>query len=51
MVAAVHYFATEDDQEALLDYLGEPTAVTPHPWPLVRSPLDVLLRPSGVSRH
>jgi len=27
MVAAVHYFATEDDQEALLDYLGEPTSV------------------------
>jgi hypothetical protein len=44
MVAAVHYFATEDDQEALLDYLGEPTSVTLHPWPVVRSPLGVLLR-------
>jgi hypothetical protein len=48
MVAAAHYFATENDQEALLDYLGEPTAVTLHPWPLVRSPLDVLLRPSAL---
>jgi hypothetical protein len=44
MVAAVHYFATEDDQEALLDYLGEPTSVMLHPWPVVRSPLGVLLR-------
>lgn len=44
MVAAVHYFATEYDQEALLDYLGEPTSVTLHPWPIVQSPLDVLLR-------
>src|SRR5450759_1574016 len=44
MVAAVHYFATEDDQEALLDYLAEPTSVTLHPWPVVLSPLGVLLR-------
>ena len=44
MTAAVHYFATKDDQEALLDYLGEPTAVTLHPWPVVQSPLGVLLR-------
>jgi hypothetical protein len=44
VVAAVHYFATEDDQEALLDYLGEPAFVTLHPWPVVRSPLGVLLR-------
>ena len=44
MAAAVHYFATEDDQEALLDYLDEPNSVTLHPWPVVRSPLDVLRR-------
>src|SRR5471030_1146505 len=44
MVAAVHYFATEDDQEALLDYLGEPASITLHPWPVVRLPLGVLLR-------
>jgi hypothetical protein len=44
VAAAVHYFATDDDQEALLDYLDEPTSVTLHPWLVVRSPLDVLLR-------
>lgn len=44
MATAVHYFATEDDQEALLDYLDEPNSVTLHPWPVVRSPLDVLRR-------
>jgi hypothetical protein len=49
MVAAVHYFATEDDQEALLDYLGEPTSVTLHPWPVVRSPLGVLLRSDALA--
>lgn len=44
MVAAVHYFATPEDQATLLDYLGEPGKVTLHPWPLVRVPLDVLTR-------
>lgn len=33
MVAAVHYFATAQDQESLLDYLGEPESVTLRPWP------------------
>jgi hypothetical protein len=44
MVAAVRYFATEGDQEALLDYVGEPTSATLHPWPGVHSPLVVLPR-------
>lgn len=33
MVAAVHYFATAQDQESLLDYLGEPESVILRPWP------------------
>jgi len=33
VVAAVHYFATAQDQESLLDYLGEPESVTLRPWP------------------
>jgi hypothetical protein len=35
VVAAVHYFATVRDQEALLGYLGEPGSVTLHPWPVI----------------
>lgn len=42
MVTEVHYFATGQDQEALLEHLGGPTSVTLHPWPVVRSPLEVL---------
>ncbi len=34
MVAAVHFYATESDQDALLDYLGEPDAVSLHDWPV-----------------
>ena len=44
MVTAAFYFATLEDQATLLDYLGEPDKVTLHPWPVVRSPLDVLSR-------
>lgn len=49
MVAAVHYFATEHDQKALLEYLGEPTSVTLHPWPVVGSPLVVLPRSDALA--
>ena len=32
MVAAVHFFATEADEETLLDHLGEPNDVRLFPW-------------------
>lgn len=32
MVAAVHFFATEADEEALLDHLGEPDTLRLFPW-------------------
>lgn len=44
MVAAIHYFATEADQWALLDYLGEPSAITIQPWPVVTFPALYLKR-------
>jgi hypothetical protein len=44
VVAAVHYFATPDDHSSLLDYLGEPSVVTLHPWPVVEAPPLVLTR-------
>ncbi len=44
MVAAVFYFATPQDHEKLLNYLGEPAKVTMHPGALVRTPLDRLNR-------
>jgi hypothetical protein len=44
MVTAAFYFATPEDQATLLDYLGESDRVTLHPWPVVRSPVDVLSR-------
>jgi hypothetical protein len=44
MVTAAFYLATREDQASLLDYLGEPDKVTLHPWPVVRTPLDVLSR-------
>jgi hypothetical protein len=43
VVAAVHYFATVQDQESLLDYLGEPASVTLRPWPVLdpsRAPIS-----------
>ncbi len=49
MVAAVFYFATTQDHGELLDYLGEPGNATLHPWPIVRTPLDVLSRTEAVS--
>ncbi len=44
MVAAVHYFATAQDQESLLDYLGEPESVTLLPWPVLDSSQATLSR-------
>jgi hypothetical protein len=37
VVAAVHFYATATDQAQLLDYLGEGTAITLRPWPVVGS--------------
>ncbi len=39
MVSNADFFATPDDEEALLDYLGEPGMVTLHTWPI--SPLHL----------
>lgn len=44
MVAAVHYFGTEADHRALLDYLGEPQSVSLHPWPIVTPTAAALTR-------
>ena len=52
MAAAVDFFATQVNEIALLDYLGEPRTVSLHPWPI--SPLvpaaldrrDLAARPS-----
>ena len=48
MVAAVHYFATELDQQALLDFIGEPASATLHPWPVVQEPVVVLGRAAAL---
>lgn len=44
MVTDVRYFATESDEQALLDFMGEPSEVVLHPWPLLREPLERLSR-------
>jgi hypothetical protein len=44
MVAAVDFFATREDEKALLNYLGEPGAVTLHPWPICPLRLPALDR-------
>ena len=49
MVAAVHYYATTDDHHDLLDFLGEPGAVSLHPWPVVATPAVVLTRHQALS--
>ncbi|GAA1475648.1 hypothetical protein GCM10009623_00940 [Nocardioides aestuarii] len=49
MVSAVHFYATANDHEQLLDYLGEPAEVTLHPWPVVASPPIVLSREEALS--
>ncbi|WP_134765100.1 hypothetical protein [Nocardioides sp. 1609] len=52
MVAAVHFYATEGDQQRLLDYLGEPEDVTLLAWPLMQSPAAALSRTDALSsRH
>jgi hypothetical protein len=51
VVAAVHFFATPDDETALLDYLGEPDVVTLHPWPVVTSALPAFERGDLGSRR
>ncbi len=52
MVAAVHFLATDEDESALLDHLGEPHEVSLHTWPLVHVELPALPRTEilGVSR-
>jgi len=49
MVTAAFYFATTEDQATLLDYLGEPDKATLHPWPVVRTPLEVLSREAALA--
>jgi hypothetical protein len=44
MVAAAFYFAAPEDHAGLLDYMGEPDKATLHPWPVVRTPLEILSR-------
>lgn len=44
VVAAVHYFGTEADQFALLDYLDEPDSASLHPWPVLTNPAVSLSR-------
>lgn len=44
MVAAVHFIATAEDHAAMLDSLGEPNAVTLHPWPVVSTPAETWTR-------
>ncbi|MGK3647936.1 hypothetical protein [Pseudarthrobacter enclensis] len=50
MVTAVHYFATLEDQMMLFDYLGEPSKVTLHPWPLIQTPLTALSREEALEQ-
>jgi hypothetical protein len=49
VVAAVHFYGTRADQVELLDYLGEPTDASLHPWPLVQSPLLVFSRDEAMA--
>ncbi len=48
MVAAVHFYATESDQHALLDYLGEPDTVSLHPWPVIGPTIERLDRATAL---
>ena len=49
MVTAAFYLATREDQATLLDYLREPDKATLHPWPVVRTPLEVLSREEALA--
>jgi hypothetical protein len=51
VVAAVHYFATESDQESLLDYLGEPDRVSLRPWPVLDPAEKALTRRQARARE
>ena len=44
MVAAIYYFGTAEDPQALLDYLDEPSLSSLHPWPVIRNPLERVSR-------
>ncbi|MCA0155829.1 hypothetical protein LB823_06430 [Tsukamurella sp. M9C] len=48
MVTAIHFYATAVDHARLLDHLGEPDAVTLHPWPVVASPTVTLSREAAM---
>lgn len=50
MVTGIHYYATDIDQNALLDYLGVPNAATLHPWPVLHDPLEQLTRAEAFAR-
>lgn len=50
VVAAVHYLASDADQSALLDYLGEPAMVTVHPWPVFDQAAFGLTRTEALTR-
>lgn len=49
MVSAIQYFATDADHELLLDHLGEPDAVSLHPWPVVATPIVTLSRTGAMA--
>jgi hypothetical protein len=49
VVAAVHFYATDNDQMHLLDYLREPDEVTLHPWPLLASSPTALSREAALA--
>lgn len=51
VVAAAHFLATPDDEMAFLDYLGQPHAVTLHPWPVVPATLPAFERGDLGSRR
>ena len=50
MVTGIHYYATDSDQNALLDYLGVPNTATLHPWPVLDEPLQHLTRVDALTR-
>lgn len=49
VVTAVHFIATAEDHAAMLDYLGEPKAVTLHPWPVVSTPAETWTREQALA--
>lgn len=51
MVAGVSFFAAEDDEVVLLDYLGEPAEVQLFPWGPVRLDRSPFIGRSGLGPH